>query len=81
METKTKTFFKRLDRVCRQFFRVIKVAYKKEKNIENLYIKWNNLRKKEDETSKDECKKIENKLRDSYSKEYIDRIEKGVKKY
>ena len=59
-ETKTKTFLKRLDRVCRKVFRVIKVTNKKEKNIENLYIKWNNLRKKEDETSKDECKKIEN---------------------
>ena len=38
-----------------------------------------NLRKKEDETSKDECKKIENELADSYSKEYIDRIEKESK--
>ena len=35
-----------------------------------------NLRKKKDAESKEECKKVENILADSYSKEYFDKLEK-----
>ena len=46
IEHKTIKFMKRLDRVCRKAFRVIKVTNKKEKYLEDLYNKWNILRKK-----------------------------------
>ena len=74
LNTKTIKFMKRLDRVCRKAFRVIKVTNKKEKYLEDLYNKWNILRKKEDDKSKEECKKIEDELANSYTKEFINMI-------
>ena len=41
-----------------------------------MYNKWNILRKKEDDKSKEECKKIEDELANSYTKEFINMIEK-----
>ena len=76
LDIKTNKFLKRLDRVCKKVFSVVRVTQKKAKPLEELYIKWNNLRKKEDAESKEECNKVENILADSYSKEYIDKIEK-----
>ena len=57
-------------------FKVIRVTNKKEKELEDLYNKWNNLRKKVDDKSKEECKNLENILAENYSKENIQKIEK-----
>ena len=74
---KTKVFLKHLDRLCKKVLKVIRVKNKKEKQLDELYNKWNDLRKKEDEASKEECKKLENELEDIYAKEYFDKIEKN----
>ena len=79
LSEKTDKFLKRLDKVCRQTFRKIRIKKTRDKHLNKLFTKWNNLRKKTDEKHKKECREIEDILADEYAKEYMGKIEDATK--
>ena len=67
-------FMKRFKKVIQKCFKKIRVTEKKDEERENLFKRWNDLKNKNDETSKAELKNVEKELTDKYAKEYFEKI-------
>ena len=75
----TNKFIKRLDNICHKTFKVVRMTKKKEKAMEDKYNEWNELRNKNNETSKEKSQKLESELAESYANEYFGKIEQETK--
>ena len=80
LNKQTNVFLRRLNQVCHKVFKIIKVSNKKENEHEIIYNKWNVLRTKTDEKSKEECHTLENELATKYSNHYFDKVKREADK-
>ena len=78
LNTKTKNFIKRFNKVCKKTFKVIRIKHKKEKELDDLFHKWNKLKNKTNNEDITECKKVEEILATKYAEEYFGRIKQAT---
>ena len=70
----TEKFLKRLNKCIHKCFRKVKIKAKVNKDEEDLYSRWKDLKKRDDNDSKVEMEEVENKL----SKKYFERITRNT---
>ena len=62
LDTSTNRLIKRLENIIKKSFNKIRIKDKPDKELKDLYNKRNKLKKKDDQESKNEFEKIENRL-------------------
>ena len=70
----TEKFIKRLNKTINKCFRKVRINEKVDKDKEDLFSKWRELKKKDDTESKLQLETIENELADKYAKENYEKI-------
>ena len=70
----TEKFLKRLNKLIHKCFRKVKIKAKVNKDEEDLYSRWKDLKKRDDNDSKVEMEEIENKL----SRKYFEKITRNT---
>ena len=71
LDTSTNRLIKRLENIIKKSFNKIRIKDKPDKELKDLYNKRNKLKKKDDQESKNEFEKIENRLSKIVQRKFI----------
>ena len=74
LNTLTEKFLKRLQKTIHKCFKKVRVSQKIDKEKDDLFQKWRELKKKSDDGSKSELEKVEKELADEYAEEFFEKI-------
>ena len=78
INTQTKKFLKRLDKILHRCFKKVRVGGKKPSEYEKLYGKWVEVRHLEDDQSKEKSKHLETELADKYAENIFEKIQDEI---
>ena len=80
IEISANKFIKRLNKVIQKCFMKIRITNKSDKKTEELYNKWRNLQRKEDDKSKADLESVEKELEEKIAENFR-KIEEETNKY
>ena len=78
VNTLTEKFMKRLNKTIYKCFKKVRIKNTINENKEDVFSKWRELKKKNDNNSKKELEELEKTIAEEYAKEYFEKLKENI---